>query len=322
LALRQLLLFLRQRQLVKPKPLPRPSALEQLIGKYDRYLSEVAGLTEGTRCGYRSYAREFLHWCFGRRPVRLHKLVPEDITGFVEQRALELKPPTLRGLAAALRSLLRYLHFTGRSDARLVGAVICPPPWPHSPVPETLSETQLHTFLKCFDRNKPIGRRDFAIALCLCRLGLRALEVASLRLEDVDWRARTLHLRQTKPRRGRVLPLPVDVAKALQDYLQAGRPATHSAAIFIRHKAPLGEGQRSELVRSAMRDAFVRCGLNHSRVHILRHTLATRLHRRGLNIKTIADLLGHQSLDTTARYARVNFDELRQAALPWPREWR
>jgi integrase/recombinase XerD len=322
LALRQLFLFLRQQQLIQPPPYPKPSAIDQLISAYDRHLSEVAGLTEGTRRGYRIYARQFLCWRFGRRPVRLQKLVPSDITRFVAQRSSELKPPTLRGLAATLRSFLQYLHFIGQGDARLTGAVTCPPPWPHSPVPETLSKTQLRTFLKSFDRKKPMGRRDFAIALCLCRLGLRALEVASLRLEDVDWRARTLHLRQTKLRRGRVLPLPPDVAKALRDYLQLGRPATHCTAVFVRHRAPLGEGQRSELVRAAMRDAFARCGWNHVRVHILRHTLATQLHRQGLNIKTIADLLGHQSLDTTARYARVNFDELRQAALPWPNTWR
>ena len=321
LALRQLLLLLRQQRLIQPQPRPEPSAINELISKYDRHLSEVAGLTEGTRRGYRLYARQFLCWRFGRCPVRPQKLVPGDITRFVAQRSSELKPPSLRGLAAALRSFLQYLHFISQSDARLTGAVACPPPWPHSPVPETLSQTQLHKFLQSFDRRKPIGRRDYAIALCLCRLGLRALEVASLRLEDIDWQARTLHLRQTKLRRGRVLPLPPDVAKAIRDYMQLRRPATHCTAVFVRHRAPLGEGQRSELVRAAMQAAFARCGWNHSRVHILRHTLATQLHRQGLNIKIIADLLGHQSLDTTARYARVNFVELRQAALPWPNTW-
>jgi integrase/recombinase XerD len=321
-ALRRLLSFLRQQQLIKPKPVEPPSALERLLARYDRHLSEVAGLAEGTRRDHRTYARQFLQWRFGRRPVQLHKLVVGDITGFVQQRTREIKPATLRGLAAGLRSFLRFLHFTDRSDARLAGAVTCPPPWPHSPVPETLSEAQLRSFLQSFDRTKPIGRRDFAIALCLCRLGLRALEVASLRWEDLDWRAQTLRLRQTKLRRGRMLPLPAEVANALRVYWQAGRPATHSTVIFVRHKAPLGEGQRSELVRSAMQAAFARCGWNHCRVHLLRHTFATRLHRRGLDIKTIADLLGHQSLDTTARYARVNFNELRQAALPWPGGWR
>jgi len=86
--------------------------------------------------------------------------------------------------------------------------------------PPALSEAELKAFLKSFDRSTPLGRRDFAMALCLCRLGLRGLEVASLRLEDVNWSARTLHLRDTKSRRARLLPLPPDVAKALSTYCE------------------------------------------------------------------------------------------------------
>jgi integrase len=207
-------------------------------------------------------------------------------------------------------------------DRNLADAVICPPPWPHSPVPDSLSEAELKTFLSSFDRSTPLGRRDFAMALCLCRLGLRALEVASLRLEDVNSSARTLHLRDTKSRRARVLPLPPDVAKALSIYIKQGRPSTCSEVIFVRHVAPLREARGSSLVQRAMDRAFVRCGFGHRRIHILRHTFATRLHRRGVSLKAIADLLGHQSLITTAGYTRVNLDELRLAALPWPEEWR
>ena len=76
------------------------------------------------------------------------------------------------------------------------------------------------------------------------------------------------------------------------------------------------------MVSKAMKRAFARCGLEGVRVHILRHTVATRLQQRGVTIKAIADLLGHQSLDTTARYARVNIEQLRRAALSWPEGWR
>jgi site-specific recombinase XerD len=67
-----------------------------------------------------------------------------------------------------------------------------------------------------------------------------------------------------------------------------------------------------------MRRAFARSGIVSGKVHLLRHTLATRLHSRRVGLKAIADLLGHQSLDPTARYARVDIEQLRQAALPWP----
>jgi len=296
--------------------------VERLLNRYDRHLDQVAGLTRATRRVRGNCIQQFLQWYSGGRSPRLRCLKARDISHFVQERAVCLKPGSVRVLATALRSFLRFLHFSGRIGEPLARAVVCPPPWPHSPVPETLSEAQVRALLKSFDRTKPIGRRDLAIALCLCRLGLRAMEVASLRLEDVDWQAQTLHLQDTKARQGRLVPLPSEVARAIQGYLQKGRPRTACGVLFVRHRAPWAEGQGAGVVQSAMRKAFARCGLNHGRVHLLRHTFATRLHRRGLGIKTIADLLGHRSLDTTNRYARVNFDELRQAALPWPGEWR
>jgi site-specific recombinase XerD len=225
----------------------------------------------------------------------------------------------LHVLAAALRSFLRFLHFTGRTRAPLWNAVVCPVPRPPRPIPDTLSEPELHRFLKAFDRTQATGKRDFAMALCLCRLGLRAREVASLTLEDVDWQGQTLHLQHTKTRSSRLVPLPQDVAAAIRDYLRAGRPPTDSPVVFVRHRTPWGAGRRSSIVRAAMRCACIRAGLSHKGVHILRHPLATRLHQRGVPLKTIADWRGHLSLHTTARYARVHLSELRQAALPWPR---
>ena len=158
------------------------------------------------------------------------------------------------------------------------------------------------------------------MALCLCRLGLRAKEVSSLNLEDLDWQARSLHLQQTKTRRNRVVPLPSDVVSAIRDYLRMGRPATESRVVFVQHRSPYaGADRRSGFLRAAMRKAAIKAGLKQQGVHILRHTLATRLHRRGVPLKTIADLLGHLSTNTTARYARVHLRELRQAAEAWPR---
>jgi site-specific recombinase XerD len=229
-----------------------------------------------------------------------------------------LKPASLRELTTALRSLLRFLHFSGRVRQSWEQAVPRPAAWPRRSLPPVLSAEQYQNFLNCFDRTTRTGRRDFAMALCLCLLGLRTHEVADLSLADVDWRQATLRLRHTKQQRERLLPLPQRLRRALIAYLRRGRPATSSQALFVRHQAPLGEALQAHHVRSAMRRAFARCGIAPDRVHSLRHTFATRLHRKGVGLKAIADLLGHVSLDTTAGYARVDLEELRQAALPCP----
>jgi len=189
-------------------------------------------------------------------------------------------------------------------------------------LPQILSEEQGRSLLNSFDRTTRTGRRDFAMVLCLCLLGLRTQEVATLTMNDVDWQRLTVHLRCTKQRRERTLPLPPKLGRALIDYLRRGRPKTNSRALFVRHRAPLGEALQVYHVRGAMRRAFERCGIGAGRIHLLRHTFATRLHRKGVGLKAIADLLGHGCLDTTAGYARINLDELRQAALPWPERQR
>ena len=299
---------------------PHPFVVEQLHRQYDRHLNQVAGLTEATRSIYWLFIEQFLQWRFGRRPLRLGTLTAKEVNGFIQQRGSGLQCSSLHVLAAAMRSFLSFLHFSRRMPRALASAVLCPAPRPRSPIPDTFSDPELRRFLKGFDRTQAIGKRNFAMALCLCRLGLRAKEVASLKLEDVDWQAQTLHLQQTKTRRSRLVPLPPTVSAAIQEYLRAGRPATDCPMIFVQHRVPFGAAdRRSGFLRAAMRCACLRAGLGLKGVHILRHTMATRLHRRGVPLKTIADLLGHVSLNTTARYARVHLRELRQVALPWPR---
>jgi site-specific recombinase XerD len=321
-ALGRLLVFLRQTHRIRAVVFPPVSRIERLVKEYDHHLNEVAGLTLATRQYRCRYAREFLRTRQRGKHIQLSNLSAKTLTRYVEHRAKGLKPASLRVLTTALRSLLNFLHFSGRLRQSWVQAVPCPVAWPRRTLPPILSAEQYQRFLNCFDRTTGTGRRDFAMALCLCLLGLRTHEVAALSLADVDWRQATLHLRQTKQRRERRLPLPRRLRRALMAYLRTGRPATRSRALFVRHQAPLGEALQAHHVRSAMRRAFARCGIAPDRVHSLRHTFATRLHRKGVGLKAIADLLGHASLDTTAGYARVNLEELRQAALPWPERWR
>jgi site-specific recombinase XerD len=150
-------------------------------------------------------------------------------------------------------------------------------------------------------------------------LALRGQEVVNLTLDDLDWRAMTVRLRQTKQQRERLLPLPDAVAKAIVSYLKHGRPRTPSRALFVHHLAPVGQPLSAQFVRGLVRRAFARCRIKASGSYILRHTWATWAHRRGAGLKLIADVLGHRSLQSTQRYAHVNLEELRQVALPWPK---
>jgi site-specific recombinase XerD len=149
-------------------------------------------------------------------------------------------------------------------------------------------------------------------------LGLRSEEIIGLCIEDIDWRAGTLVVRKNKQRRERLLPLPRLVAKAILSYLRTGRPSSSSRRLFLCHRLPVGQPMSVERLRGAVRRIMGRSGLKSGGPRRLRQSFATRLHARGASLKEVADVLGHQHLDTTAIYARVNLSQLRKVALPWP----
>jgi integrase/recombinase XerD len=319
-ALGRLLAFLRRRGLVRKSSPARRSVIDHVLAEYDRHLQEVAGVAPSTRRYRCRYAREFLQTRLHGGRLRWRPMAASDLLRYMQLRAPALKPASLRVLTGALRDFLRFLQLTGRGEERWVAAVPRPAPWPRSLLPQTLSREQVRALLTSFERMTRIGRRDYAMTLCLTQLGLRVSEVAGLSLEDVDWRRCTLRLRQTKQRRERLLPLPPLVARAIASYLRSGRPSTDTRALFVRHRAPLGRALEAHHVRGAMRRALARSEIGVTRIHLLRHTFATALHQKGVGLKALADVLGHQCLDTAARYARVNLRELRQAALPWPED--
>jgi site-specific recombinase XerD len=185
-----------------------------------------------------------------------------------------------------------------------------------------MSSEQLQAFRASFNRCDPSGRRDYAMALCMVELGLRVAEVANLQVSDVDSSAGTLHLSSGKSRQARILPMPHRVQQAITAYVKKSRPKTDNSFLFVRHRIPRGAPVTRELIRGVMRRAYVAVpGCEEwTGTHPLRHTAATRWQRAGADLKQIADLLGHRSLDTTAIYAKVDLSRLAQVALPWPGE--
>jgi integrase/recombinase XerD len=320
--LHHLLAFLRHCQICSPPPEPRLSQADQQVIVYDRYLEKVCGLSEATRRYRRQYVREFLQRQFGHGSLKYGHLKAKGLVEYVHWRATPLRPSTARLLAGSLRSFLRFLQVGGKVAPGFDNAILAPATRGLGALPKTLTEEQRKDLLRWgFNRQSAAGRRDFAMVVCQLDLGLRACEVAGLSLDDLDWAGAVLRIRQTKSRRERCLPLTDRVGRALSEYLQDGRPRSTAREVFLRHAFPLGRPLKAETVRGAMREAYLRAGLglSYAGTHILRRTFATRLHQRSVGLKSIADLLGHQSPDTTTAYTRINLKELRQVALPWPK---
>ena len=305
---------------VEERPRSSSPRTDQLIEQYVEHLEENCGLASETQQYRARYAQEFLNSRFPKGKLKLKELKPQDAAQFVADYAVRCKRSSAQVAASALRSFLRFLHMRGFCDATLVRAVPSIPLWKLSSLPKTMTEEQLHCFLDTFDRSTSTGRRDYALALSMVRLGLRVSEVSKLKLQDMDWRNGRLRIHSAKRRRSRELPLPRDVGSAIASYVKSGRPNSSCNSLFLRHTVPVGTSVSRELVRGVIRRAYKRSGCSSSwtGTHVLRHTAATRLHQHGASLKEIADLLGHRSIDTSMIYTKVDVPTLSSVALPWP----
>ncbi len=293
------------------------SPTEVLLARFGAYLTVERGLVAGTAVDYAHAVRPFLADREASGGLRLEQLTARDVTAFV----VAYCPGRARGSAkltvTALRSLLGFLHLDGDIAMSLVGAVPSVASWRLSGLPRALEPEQVARLLACCDRGTATGRRDYAILTILIRLGLRSGEAAGLTLEDLDWQAGAIVV-TGKGRRSERLPLPADVGDALVAYLRHGRPASAlDRSVFIRVKAP-HRGLSSAGLGQIVVAAAQRAGLGAVRPHRLRHTAATELLRAGSPLSEIGQVLRHRSALTTAIYAKVDRDALRELARPWP----
>lgn len=318
-ALRQFLSALRKTSLIPTPVPPSPTPIGAEIARFEDYLRTTCGSAENTVVYRTRYVKEFLETKFGEGPLKFGDLTPRDVTGFVCERYRTYKPLSNKVVASSLRSYMRFLRLRGEISRDLSMAIPTVAAWKQAHLPKTLSDEQVHKFFSSFDCSKPTGRRDYAICLCLSELGLRASDVAQLRLEDIDWRTGTLRVANIKTQRSRLLPLPERLGRAIVDYLSNGRPESTDRHIFLLHVAPKGMGIGPRVVQNAVRIACTRAGFNVLfSPHSFRHTLASSLYEKGATFKEIADILGHKEIDTVSIYTKVSMTGLSKVALPWP----
>lgn len=292
-----------------------PTEVDRLLEEFSGYLLEERGLVADSVQLYVRIARRFLGERSEPLADDLARLSGAEINAFVLREAVRVRPRTAETVVCALRALLRFLHVQGWIATPLANGVPSVPQR-REDLPRGLPPGQVTLLLASCDRSTRVGCRDYAVLMLLARLGLRAGEVAGLRLDDVDWRASEFVIRGKRSRIDR-LPLPDDVGEALADYLCRARPRGFGRTVFLRAQAPLGRisgDAVSEVVVRACR----RAGIAPARAHRLRHTIATEMLRRGAGLAEIGQVLRHQSLEVTAVYAKVDRQALSRLALPWP----
>lgn len=287
--------------------------------QYVTYLREERGLSLATIVNYLPLVQGFLADRFGKEPVHPVQVKAVDVTQFVLRNAHAMSPGRAKLLVTALRSFLRFLFLCGETEMDLTPSVPTVADWRLAKLPKFIPVKDVHRLLGACNRHTATGRRDYAVLLMLARLGLRASEVVQMSLDDIDWDGGELIV-HGKGRRHDRLPLPHDVGNALVEYLRHDRVSCTSRRVFLCSKAPRRGFAGPVAVCTIVRRAIERAGIRTPTkgAHLLRHSLATELLRRGGSLDEIGELLRHRSPDTTMLYAKVDLGSLREVAQPWP----
>jgi integrase/recombinase XerD len=296
---------------------------EPLQSRYCQWLREMRGLSRSTLQQHSATVADFLaRGIASNRP--LSAITHADVERYIALKSRENTRQSLQSIVGQLRAFLRYGHERGEIRLRL-DAIDAPRTYRGELPPRALEWNVIQSLLRSIDRRSKAGWRDYTILHLMAHYGLRPSEIVSLRLDSIDWLARTLRVEQRKTRSTLILPLARQTVLILRRYLyhDRGHEKDEYRELFLRMCCP-----RVALKYSAITQIFQKRVLqsrleikNHS-VYCLRHGFAMRLLKRGVGVKAIGDVMGHRSLASTCAYLRLDTTMLRDVALPVPRSHR
>ena len=293
--------------------------LPPLLGGYRQFRKAHCGVSDWTLRRDIDTAGAFLA-LLRIRKRSIEQIRLKDVDVFVSKAATRFSTSTVADTCSSLRAFLRFLHASGRLACDLAGGVMRPRFRLGQRPPRTLPWGDVRRILRSIEKDRPPGKRDFAIMLLLASYGLGAAEVLALRFEDIDWRNSAIRAHRPKTQVSIELPLLPAVARALTDYLRRERPpAKGTAHLFLRKNMPY-EPMTSGAIRHRIRYWAKMAGIPAKVLgaHAFRHSHATRQVDAGANIKIVSDILGHRSVSSTSVYVRVALQRLRSVALAVP----
>jgi site-specific recombinase XerD len=288
--------------------------------EYCNFLSTYAGLSEKTiKSKYKNIVLFFEHTEISTWDNLSAKISAANIDSFMKKRCEALSISLRKEVASCLRSAFRYWHLAGIISEDLAFLVPSIRSYALSSVPSFISWEEVQQLLQAFDRNTKLGKRNYLIILLLATYGWRAGELVNLTLDDINWRNNCIRIYHTKTKVTSTYPLLSDIGTAIIDYLQNSRPPTKYRNLIIRAIPPTvpfaSATGISDVVRRAfclaeIKPLFSRCG-----AHTLRHSRAVNMIDHGIPFKTVGDMLGHRSPNSTMIYTKVDLKRLRCATL-------
>ena len=316
---RRLQKFLEEKGELPPPLTTAKTRLDKELEYFAAYLKNVRGLSDTTIRSHHRYLSRFLKQVgFNTNEQALLLLTLKQVEDFICDCSRNLNRYSLQHVVGYLRAFLRFEYGKGMLQSELHKMIDTPRVYRLEKIPHSLPWPTVNDLLNSIDRTDTQGIRNYAMLRLIATYGLRPCEVVSLTLDDINWRASTVHILQGKTENHLVLPLTDDVGQALINYLTR-RPELPYREIFLRIRAPSGP-----LKPTAVTEVFQRqvrlSGLDipYQGPYCLRHSYAVHLLRHGTSVKVIGDVLGHRNPESTCVYLRLATDDLRGVALEVP----
>ena len=308
-----------QRAVTEVQAIHLVPTMQHTLRDYEQYCKDRLHLRPSTLDRCTTELTIFLDFLHSRKARTLDQIQAADLSEFVSCRD-HLRPVTVRGLVSYVRSFLRFLTMRGILQKDLSAEL----PKIRAPrdatIPSVWDQELIVRLLGAVDRSSAKGKRDYAILLLACRLGLRAGDIRTLKLDNLRWAESTIEITQAKTSTPLTLPLTSEVGEALIDYLKSGRPQTTHREVFLKVNPPFDPFRENNHLHNIVKywRQLARITFRSPQkggLHSLRHTLATRLLETGTPLPTIAEILGHTSLESTRIYAKADVEALRGVAL-------
>lgn len=286
------------------------------VALFEKWLRQERGLSTAT---IQDYCRAADHFFFSlaerRTPLDAVQMTDIDDTFAAEYRRRAWGRRTMHDYAQRLRAFFLYAEARSWCRTGLAAGIMAPRFMADEVVPKGIKRDDVVRLLASVRKDRPADKRDRAILMLFVTYGLRAGEVAGLRLDDLDWENEVIRVRCPKPGRTHIWPLSPDVGNAILRYIREARPTGLGRSLFFTLHAPIRPISRKTLSKVA-HDRFAGIGIVTGRrgTHALRHAAAQHLLDQGMSMKVIGDFLGHRDPSSTVIYAKVNLAALREVA--------
>lgn len=296
-----------------------PAAMAKSLRDYEQYCKDRRHLRRTTLQPHLREITVFLDFLRSRQIQSLDQIQAVDLCELIASRD-HLKPITVARIISDVRSFLRFLFLSGilHKDLSLELPKVRAPR--DASIPSVWDHELITKLLGVIDRSSARGKRDYAILLLACRLGLRAGDIRTLTLDNLNWEAARIEIIQSKTGTPLLLPLSEEIGEALISYLKAGRPKTPHREVFLKLRSPFEPFSNSNHLYHIVTHWRELAGIKfrtqqHRGIHSLRHSLAARLLQEETPFQTISEILGHASLESTRIYAKADVQALRSVAL-------